>query len=638
MKEAGNLDMHRTARTENAFEILASKALLAIRQMRLRRNLVLIAAVFGMCFAFLLYFGALRTSALTNLEWRLYSNDLASTRFQDADQINTSNASNLKVAWVFHTGVLDPQAELETSPIEVGGTVYITDGHDDVFALGATTGEQKWAYKPTQIPGEMPPLDEVFVCCGLNNRGVVFVPGSSRDNNESSDAQASADERKGKSDMVVYGRLDDVVVALNANTGAVIWKTTVVDFHTRAAINMAPQFAHGLVIVGLSGGEYEIRGQVIALRADSGQVAWRFQTTLPQSYAGDSFKRGGAPVWQTPTVDEQLGLLYFATGNASPDANGIDRAGDDLFSATVVALDLETGTPRWHFQETHHDLWDYDSAQPTMLFAVEKDGQQTPALGHCSKNGNYYILDRRNGQPIFPVTEVKVAVSPSFQSASPTQPVSSVEPLTPLDFVPGTIDMTKLPKNLTLAPQYTPPQENEVLIAVGDDGGCEGVAAAFSPRTKFIYYGARYEPARYHSFPTNTGQDAAGKFLGSTFAELIPGVTDFGIFGATDSTTGKVMWKINVAQPAKSGMLVAGDLAFFGEGNGKFHGVDAASGRELFTFDGTTVPQGGGAQAAPVAYVVNGKEFIVNGFGGNVPDRQFAPNPIGDAVIAFSLP
>jgi alcohol dehydrogenase (cytochrome c) len=343
-------------------------------------------------------------------------------------------------------------------------------------------------------------------------------------------------------------------------------------------------------------------------------------------------------VWQNPTADEQLGLLYFATGNPSPDINGIDRAGDNLFSSSVVALELETGTLRWHFQESHHDLWDYDSAQPTMLFAVEKDGKQIPALGHCSKNGNYYILDRRNGQPIFPVTEVKVPVIPSFQNASPTQPVSSVEPLTPLNFVPGTIDMTKLPTNLTLEPQYSLPQDHDILIAVGDDGGCEGVAAAFSPRTKFIYYGTRYEPARYHTFPTNTGPNAGGEFLGSTFDELIPGVTDFGIFGATNSTTGKVMWKINVAQPAKSGMLVAGDLAFFGEGNGMFHGVDATTGKTLFTFDGTTVPNGGGAQAAPVAYVVNGKEFIVNGFGGNVPDRQFAPNPVGDAVIAFSLP
>jgi quinohemoprotein ethanol dehydrogenase len=487
-------------------------------------------------------------------------------------------------------------------------------------------------------PRRNAPLTDVFVCCGLNNRGVVFVPSSSREGNDSDDEQRSAEERKEKPDMVVYGRLDDVVVALNAQTGAVIWKTRVADFHNRVAINMAPQFAHGLVIVGLAGGEYEIRGQVIALTADSGQIAWRFQTTLPESFAGDSFERGGAPVWQNPTVDEQLGLLYFATGNPSPDANGIDRAGDNLFSASVVALDLKTGKLRWHFQETHHDLWDYDSAQPTMLFAVEKGGDQIPALGHCSKNGNYYIFDRRNGQPIFPVTEVKVPVSPSFQSASATQPVSSVEPLTPLNFLPGTIDMTKLPKNLTLAPQYTPPQENEILIAVGDDGGCEGVAGAFSPRTKFIYYGARYEPARYHTSPTNTGPNDVGKFLGSTFAELIPGVTDFGIFGATDSTTGKVVWKINVAQPAKSGMLVAGDLAFFGEGNGKFHAVNAATGEILFTFDGTTVHNGGGAQAAPVAYVVNGKEFIVNGFGGNVPDRQFAPNPVGDAVIAFSLP
>jgi quinohemoprotein ethanol dehydrogenase len=580
-----------------------------------------------------------------NLEWPFYGHDLANTRFQNADEINTSNASKLRVAWVFHTGVLDPNAELEVSPIEVGGRLFITDGHDDVFALDATTGEQKWAYKPTQIPGEMPPLDKLFVCCGLNNRGVAFVPGSSRDDNDRDDAEASSassassDERKEKPDMVVYGRLDDVVVALNAQTGAVIWKTRVVDFHTRAAIDLAPQFAHGLVIVGLAGGEFEIRGQVIALKADSGEIAWRFQTTLPGSFAGDSFKRGGAPVWETPTVDEQLGLLYFATGNPAPDINGIDRAGDNLFSASVVALDLENGKPRWHFQETHHDLWDYDSAQPTMLFSVEKNGHQIPALGHCSKNGNYYILDRRNGQPIFPVTEVKVPVSPSFQNASPTQPLSSVEPLTPMNFLPGTIDMAKLPKNLTLEPQYTPPQENNILVPVGDEGGCEGMdAAAFSPRTKFIYYGTRYEPTTFQTSPTNTGPEAGSFFLGSTVTEVIPGVTSFGIFGATNSTTGKVVWKIDFAQPANSGILVAGDLAFFGEGNGKFHAVDAATGKILFTFDGTTVHNGGGAQGSPVAYVVKGKEFIVNDFGGSANDRQFAPNPVGDAVIAFSLP
>ena len=618
----------------------SSRRRMSLFQSRIVRRVCLFVLVAAVCVGGVFYLGVPRSSAEhKDLEWRRYGHDLANSRFQDADQIDTSNAAKMRVAWVFHTGVLDDKAELETSPIEVGGRLYVTDGHDDVFALDATTGAQKWAYKPTQIAGEMPSLDKVFVCCGRNNRGVVFIAGDAEEEESSAASRAGSDrEHKDKPAMVVYGRLDDVVVALNAETGAVVWKTRVADFHSRAAINMAPQYAHGLVIVGLSGGEYEIRGQVIALKADSGEIAWRFHTTLPESWAGDSWKRGGAPVWQTPSVDEELGLVYFATGNAGPDINGIDRAGENLYSASIVALNLATGTPRWHFQETHHDLWDYDSAQPTMLFAVEKDGAKLPALGQCSKNGNYYILDRRNGQPIFPVTEVSVPVSPAWQHAWPTQPKSSVEPLTPLDFVPGTIDNSKLPAGLILSPQYTVPQDNEILIAVGDDGGCEGVAAAFSPRTKFIYYGTRYEPARYHTFPTNTGPDAGGLFLGSTFDEIIPGVTDFGIFGATDSTTGKIAWKIQVAQPAKSGMLVAGDLAFFGEGNGKFHAVNAATGKMLFTFDGTTIPHGGGAQAAPVAYVVKGKEFIVNAFGGNVPDRQFTPNPVGDAIIAFSLP
>ncbi|MBV9911138.1 MAG: PQQ-binding-like beta-propeller repeat protein [Sinobacteraceae bacterium] len=599
----------------------------------------------------LLLLSALAASAeQKNLDWTRYGHDLANTRFQDVDQIDPSNVAEMHVAWTFHTGVLDAKSELEVSPIKVGQRLYVTDGHDDVFALNAATGQQLWSYKPTQIPGEMPPLDSVFACCGLNNRGVVFVPGASHsgqrddltseDNNDSKPQsdEHTDDTRKGQPAMVVYGRLDDVVVALNAKTGEVIWKTRVVDFHSRAAINMAPQFAHGLIIVGLAGGEYEIRGLVVALKAESGEIAWRFHTRVPESWAGDSWQRGGAPMWQTPSIDTRRNLVYVATGNAGPDINGINRAGENLFSASVVALDLDTGVPRWHFQETHHDLWDYDSAQPTMLFEVEKDGRNIPALGHCSKNGNYYILDRRTGEPVFPVKEVDVPTAPVWQNASPTQPVSSVEPLTPLDFVPGTIDMTKLPKDLTLAPQYTVPQDPAVLIPVGDDGGCEGVPAAFSPRTKFIYYGARYEPATYHTTPDNTGPSPDGTFLGSSFAEVIPGVTDFGIFGATNSTTGKVVWKIQVPQPAKSGMLVAGDLVFFGEGNGQFHAVDATTGKMLFTFNGTSIPGGGGAQASPIAYVVKGKEFIVNAFGGNVPDRQFAPNPVGDAIVAFSLP
>jgi len=192
-----------------------------------------------------------------------------------------------------------------------------------------------------------------------------------------------------------------------------------------------------------------------------------------------------------------------------------------------------------------------------------------------------------------------------------------------------------------LAPQYTLPQQQTYLIVPGDDGGCEGIAQGYSPRTKYVYYGTRYEPTTFFTYPNNKGPNSGGLFLGSTFDELTPkeGVTNFGLYGATDTTTGKLVWKIQIDQPAKSGVLIAGDLLFFGEGNGKFNAVNAATGEMLFTFDGTTISNGGGAQGAPVAYVVNGKEYIVNDFGGNVPDRaNFPPNPVGDAVVAFTLP
>ncbi len=173
------------------------------------------------------------TASGQNVNWLSYGNDLANTRFQSLDQINPKNVHNLKVAWVFHTGVLDPLGELEASPIVHDGTMYIVDGHSDVFALDAATGKQIWAYKPTEIAGEMPPLTDIKVCCGRVSRGVGFSPG-----------------------RVYLGRLDGYLVALNAETGAVVWKTRVVDYHDRFALTMAPVVVNGLVIVGSAWGEY----------------------------------------------------------------------------------------------------------------------------------------------------------------------------------------------------------------------------------------------------------------------------------------------------------------------------------------------------------------------------------------------
>ena len=580
-----------------------------------------------------------------DLDWPSHGNNLANTRFQNVDQITPKNVHKLQVAWVFNTGVLDEGASLQVSPIVINGVMYITDGNSDVFALNAKTGEEKWAYKPSEIPNEMPPFSELKTCCGRNNQGVAVSNGK-----------------------VYLARLDGKLIALDAKNGKVVWKTEVVDFKKRFTLNVAPLVVQGMVVVGSAGGEYEVRGQIAAFNAETGKKIWGFRTTDPKSYDGDSWRRGGATIWQTPAADPDLGLLYFSTGNAAPDILGEDRAGDNRFATSIVALDLKTGSPRWTFQEVHHDIWDYDSAQSVVLFPLKKDGKKFKAIGHCSKNGQYYILDRRTGKPIYAVTEKKVPKGPDFQHAARTQPFSAVEALTPLRFnqlspaeMPDTAVINKVfsaelaatgQKKVVLSEQYTPPDETLRLIMPGDDGGCEWNPAAFSPRTKLVYYGTRHEPHLFQTHSGNQGPNSSGLFLGSNFINRVPGSKPFGLYGATDTRTGKVVWKIRVPQPAKSGVLVAGNLVFFGEGNGRFRAANASTGKILFTFNAPAkVPRAGGAAASPIAYVAGGSEFIANAFGGNVPDRNNfqdgncssrvkskCENPVGDAIIAFRLP
>jgi quinohemoprotein ethanol dehydrogenase len=625
----------------------------ATRQRGAARKLVLLLTAAALCLGVALYLGASRTSAeheRGDHNWLHHGNDLANTRFQSLDQINPQNVKNLKVAWVFHTGVLDPLAELEATPIEVDGRLFITDGHDDVFALNAATGKTLWKFGGFNDEAQ---LAKFFLCCGRNNHGVAY--GNS---------------------MVFVGRFDDSVVALNAETGKLVWHRTVANFHDKVSINSAPQFVEAggreLVIISLSGGEYEIRGQVFALDAKTGNTVWHFSTTQPTSFAGQSFLTGGAAVWVPPAIDADLGLVYLSVGNAAPDILGENRGGDNLFSASIVALNLFTGNPVWHFQEVHHDIWDYDSAQPAVLFSLEKDGKQFRALGHCSKNGQYYILDRRTGEPIYKVTEQPVPPSGAgavFQNAAATQPYSAVEPLTPLRFNQLTAEeqpdkaaitaafsafLAPGQKEVSLSPQYTPPDETLRLIMPGDNGGCEWAPAAFSPRTKYVYYGARHDPDVFKTHAGNTSlvhQAVNGDLhLGSTFFNHVPGAKPFGLYGATDTRTGKIVWKIRIPQPAKSGVLVAGDVVFFGEGNGKFDAADARTGKMLFSFNAPSkITNAGGAAAGPMAYLVDGREFVVNAFGGNVPDRSVTSNgdclgggsacanPVGDAYVAFAL-
>ena len=540
-------------------------------------------------------------------DWRYYGNDLANTRYQNLNQIDASNVSRLKPAWVFHTGVLDPKASLEVSPIVVDGTMYVSDGHDDVFALDAATGRQRWVYRPAGLP----PLNKIAICCGRDNRGVAYGVGS-----------------------VFLARLDARLVALDARSGRVRWSTTVANWHHGYSMTMAPQYVDGEVIVGLSGGEYETRGQVAAYDARSGRLLWRFYTTRPGSWAAASWQHGGAPVWGNPTVDPRLGLVYVGTGNAAPDFYGQPRSGANLYSSSVVALDLRTGRLRWAFQETHHDLWDYDGPQPPVLFDLVKNGVSYPALAHCNKNANVYILDRRTGRPLYPVTEQPAPSGPAWQHAWPTQPQSSVTPVIVQHVLPNH-------SSYPSAPEYTPPQQTPYLVQPGAQAGCEWAPAGYSPRTGYLYTHARYQPVVLTSHPGNSGNPGdTTKDEGSKEVPHVPGVDYFGQFDAIDTRTGRMAWTLRVPQLALSGVAIAGDVVFFGQESGEFDAVDAATGRILWRFDGRSVPNGGGSTSAPAVYAVHGREYVVDAFGGNAPDRQERKqfDPTGDAIVAFALP
>ncbi len=537
-----------------------------------------------------------------NVNWAYHGNTQSNQRFQDVDQINPSNVAQLKPAWIFHTGVNDPNMSMEMTPIIVDGRMFVPTGDDDVFALDPATGRQLWAYHPK----DMPPLANLPICCNNDNRGVAVGNG-----------------------MVFVARLDATLVALDEGSGKVLWKTAV-DFPSNgAAMTIAPQFADNKVIVGVSGAEYGVRGHVDAYNPATGKLVWRFWTTEPTTWAGNSYLTGGASVWGNPSYDPALQTLYFTTGNAYPWPDASSRAGMNLYSVSIVALDVTNGQLKWYFQEAHHDMWDFDGPQPTVLF----DFNGTPAIQHTSKTGYMFILDRRTGKSLYPYREAPVPPTPpesAFQLPWPTQPESSIESLTEHSAE------LPLPAGYPAAAQWTAIGPTAMVYQPIFDGGMEWPPAAYSPRTHFIYSHSRYAPwdlgITYNPQDNGKCPGSACQWTGTFF---IPGVTFHGVYGAVDTLTGKVAWKDPVADFAPdSGVAVAGDLVFFGESNGLFHAADARTGQILWTFDSSTVPNAGGANASPAVYVVNGREYVVYGFGGNPGESP----KLGDAVIAFALP
>jgi PQQ-dependent dehydrogenase (methanol/ethanol family) len=539
-------------------------------------------------------------------DWAVYGGNLFNQRYSSLNQINSSNVAQLKGAWTYRTGASSDATSFESSPLVVGGTMYLTGPQSQVYALDARNGSELWKYVPdyggTIIAG-VSGAPALPLCCGQVNRGVAYGNGT-----------------------VYVAQLDDKLTALDAKTGAQLWSVQDDDPRAGYSQTMAPLFYNGMVIVGVSGAEYEIRGHVTAYDAASGTQIWRFYTIpAPGDVGSDSWPQGtdiwqfgGGSMWQTPALDPDLGMLYIAVGNPSPDLDGTVRAGNNLFTESLVALDARTGQYRWHFQEVHHDIWDYDAISPNVLFDVNVNGKTVKGLGQAGKTGWLYLLDRTNGQPLVGIDEKQVPQM-GVQNTAPTQPYPIGD-----SFVPQacTEDIGDYPTSGI----FTPFRDDPILICPGANGGTEWSPSSFSPQTNLMYVCGINQPQVWTAKPDKIQQGTLR--LGSAFVTP-PGGKTSGTFTAIDVRTNRKVWQANWDQMCIGGSLAtAGGLVFAGEGNGNVDAYDAKTGDRLWQFQ-----TGAGANGPAVTYSVDGQQYVAIASGGN-----FQLNfPRGDTLWVFSL-
>ena len=480
--------------------------------------------------------------------WMTYSGDYLGRRFSALDQVNATNARTLTAKWVYQTGAT---GKLETSPLVVDGILYATAQDDRAFALDARTGRPIWMYQHA-LPGDIRP------CCGRVNRGLAIL-----------------------GDKVFLGTLDAHVIALDAKTGNVVWDVVAADYRTGHSFTVAPLAIKDLVVIGVSGGEYGVRGFIDAYDAATGKRRWRFYTVPGpgepghETWEGDSWKVGGAPAWNTGTYDAATNQIFWPTGNPAPSNRGEGRAGDNLYSNTLLALNADTGKLNWHFQFTKHDEHDWDATQVPVIIDTASDAGGKHLIVQANRNGYFYVIDRTTGKLISANAYGKTTWSDAKdaegrpvanQNASPTLEGHTV--------CPGALGTTNF-----MAPTYDPLTG---LFYVTARDQCDIFSTAPQPyEAGHAYYGSAY-------FPSEEARPYRG-FL-----------------KAIDPATGQVKWKFEHTSPTWSGVLsTAGGLVFTGDAEGNFIAMDAAAGKPLWHFQ-----MGGAVYAAPMAFAVDGKEYI----------------------------
>ncbi|HET7622785.1 MAG TPA: PQQ-dependent dehydrogenase, methanol/ethanol family [Gemmatimonadaceae bacterium] len=490
--------------------------------------------------------------------WLTYGRDYTNRRYSPLDQIDTHNVDELRLAWVHQ--IEAPPGGQESSPVVVDGVLYYTGPFGLLIAVDARTGAELWRHQHN--------LRDVPTCCGPKNRGVAVY-----------------------GDKVYMSTLDDHVLALDRATGKLIWDVTTANPDLGYSMTSAPLAVDGKIIVGIAGGEFPIRGHVDAYDSESGKRIWRFFTVpspeeggwwgkwspttpdgdaLPRDIAqekrdsakyADAWKNGGGGVWNTPSYDPKLGLIYFGVGNPAPNTDASMRPGDNLYTSSIVAIDVKTGKVRWYYQQIPHDMWDYDAASATVLFDVQVNGERVPAVAQAGKVGWVYILDRRTGKRI-------------HRSEG---------------FVPH--------ENTFAAP--TP---EGVRIMPGMGGGNNNAPPSYSPKTGLMYVSGIVEPILFILAPQKLREGV--KWEGGQHLPLAPAT---GTLTAIDVATGKIRWQKETEKRmlGTGTMTTAGGLLFYGEQQGVFNAADAETGKILWT-----ARTGGRVRAPPITWEMDGRQYV----------------------------
>jgi alcohol dehydrogenase (cytochrome c) len=504
------------------------------------------------------------TERLLNAEnddnsWLIYGRNYNSTRYSPLDLINTSNIKKMKVAYAYSLGTLEGQ---QVTPSVNDGIMIVAISQQYVDALDAKTGNRLWRYE-LKLPSDA----VQFACCGSVTKGVALYK-----------------------DKVFVAALDARVLALDAKTGTLVWEKTLADYKSGYTFTMAPLVVKDKVMVGFAGGEFGIRGQILALDTETGNEAWK-ASTLPdpgspaaETWGKDSLQYGGGAAWNTASYDPDLNLVYWGTGNPAP-WNSEMRPGDNLYTNSMLALDADTGERKWYFQFVPHDSWDWDAMNEPVLVDVEIDGKPVKGLLQANKDGHLYLLDRTNGKFIHSLPFVNVTW--------------------------GTVDQQT--GKMNVLPDKRPGIGKTAEVCPSFFGGKGWAAIAYNPKSHIAFIPSIEMCVKLTH--EETSYKKGTMYLGAEGVMVAPGK---GHMAAVDVEKNKMLWKWDHESPLQSGsaLATAGGIVFVGTFEGDFVALDQATGKELWKFRTSSAIIGG-----PITYTVDGKQYvaIASGYGGAFP-------------------